>query len=102
MVLSPIIAAVCLFTLSTSLGVAGVAKIIRVYEANHELKRGSAGWIRTISGWSFVAFWLLATWFLATVIGDWYVSEDLSAAIDRSWLRLRVILEIAAALADSD
>ena len=102
MQLGPIIAAGVLFAISTLVGLLNVRKIVQVYEAKHELKQGSAGAIRTISGWSVVAFWLLATWFCATVIGDWHASGDLQAAIDRSWLRLRVILEIAIAIADSD
>lgn len=77
---------------------AQVVKIINVYEANHELKQGSAGWIKTISGWTLVVFWLLITWFLATIIGDWAASGDLEQAIDRSWMRLQIMLEIMAAL----
>lgn len=75
-----------------------VVKIVTIYEAKHELRQGSAGWIRSISGWTMIVFWLLATWFIATIIGDWYVSGNLELAIERSELRLRVLLEIAAAL----
>ena len=75
-----------------------VVKIISIHEAKHELKQGSAGWIRSISGWTLVVAWLLVTWFLATIIGDWYISADLEGAIDRSWARLRIMLEILAAL----
>lgn len=95
---SPLFAAVLLFAASTALGIANVKKIITIHEARHELKQGSAGWLRSLSGWTQVVFWLLTTWFLATIIGDWHVSGDLEGAIDRSWLRLRVLLEIAAAL----
>ncbi|WP_420011460.1 hypothetical protein [Tateyamaria sp.] len=76
--------------------------MITVYEAKHELKQGSAGWLRSIGGWSIIAFWLMTTWFVATVIGDWGATGDLEGAIDRSWLRLRVLLEIAVAIMDSD
>ncbi|KMW57558.1 hypothetical protein AIOL_002523 [Candidatus Rhodobacter oscarellae] len=79
-----------------------VVKLIRVREAQHELRHGSAGWIRSISGWSVIAFWLLATWFCGTILGDWWASGDLDAAIERSWLRLRILLEIAIAIAESD
>lgn len=99
---SPIIAGLVLFGLSTAIGMANVVKIITVYEAKHELKQGSAGWIRSISGWSLVAVWLLFTWFLATIIGDWYVSGDLEQAIARAEVRLVVILEFLSALASSD
>ncbi len=94
----PLIAAVVLFAASTAIGMASVVKIITIYEAKHELKQGSAGWIRSISGWTRVVFWLFATWFLATILGDWQASGDLEGAIDRSWLRLRIMLEILAAL----
>ena len=99
---SPFLATIVLLVGATFVGMAPVVKLIKVYEAHHELKRGSAGWIRTIAGWSMIAFWLMTTWFLATTLGDWAVSGDLFGAVDRSWLRLRILLEIAAALADSD
>lgn len=98
----PFIAAVVLLALATWLGVGRVVKIIQVYEAKHELRQGSAGFIRSISGWSMIAFWLMATWFFATIIGDWGASGDLEGAVERSMLRLRILLEIAAAIAESD
>lgn len=98
----PILAGLALLAISTALGMVPVVKLIKVREAKHELKHGSAGFIRTISGWTMIAFWLMATWFFATIIGDWGVTGDLSGATDRAWLRLRILLEIAAALAESD
>lgn len=91
-----------LFIVSTAIGVGMVRKLIQVQEARHELKRGSAGFLRTISGWSMIALWLMAVWFFATIIGDWGATGDLDGAIERGWLRLYVLLEIAAALLDSD
>jgi hypothetical protein len=44
----------------------------------------------------------MTTWFVATIIGDWGVSDDLQGAVDRSSLRLRTIIEIAAEIAESD
>ncbi len=102
MFVEPYIAAVVLFAVASLLGIAPVIKIIAVYEAKHELKHGSAGFIRSLSGWAIIAFWLLITWFLATILGDWATTQDLTGAIDRSMVRLRVVLEILAALADSD
>lgn len=99
---APWIATFVLLAVSTALGMGSIRKIIQVYEAKHELKQGSAGWIRSISGWSIIAFWIAATWFIATVLGDWGVTGDLDGAIDRSMLRLRILLEILAAIADSD
>ena len=99
---APWLATLALFALATLIGVGMIRKIITVYEAKHELKQGSAGFLRSISGWSMIAFWVMGTWFFATVFGDWAASGDLEGAVDRAWLRLRVLLEIAAAIADSD
>ncbi len=98
----PALAALVLLALSTVVGMTQVAKIIKIHEARHELRQGSAGLLRAMSGWSLVAFWIMAVWFAATIIGDWWASDDLAGAIDRAWLRLRILLEIAAALGDSD
>jgi len=102
MFIEPYIAAIVLFCVATALGIAPVVKIISVYEAKHELKHGSAGFIRSISGWAIIAFWILTTWFVATILGDWAATQDLTGAIDRGMLRLRILLEIFAALAESD
>ena len=98
----PTIATLALIALATLVGVPSVRKLITVYEAKHELRRGSSGFLRSIGGWSLIAFWLMTTWFLATIIGDWAVTADFGGALERSWLRLRILLEIAAALASSD
>ncbi|MEL7114170.1 MAG: hypothetical protein AAGP08_01035 [Pseudomonadota bacterium] len=98
---APWISLAVLFALATLIGMGTVRKLIQVYEAKHELKQGSAGFIRSISGWSLIAFWLMATWFFATIVGDWATSGSLEGALDRAWLRLRILLEIAAAIADS-
>ncbi|MEL6449699.1 MAG: hypothetical protein AAFQ19_00450 [Pseudomonadota bacterium] len=98
----PLLAALALIGVASLVGIASVRKLITVYEAKHELRQGSAGFLRSLSGWSIVAFWLMTTWFLATIIGDWGASGDLAGAVDRSWLRLRVLLEIAMALAEAD
>lgn len=100
--LGPLFAALALVSVSTLIGVTSVKKLITVYEAKHELKQGSTGWLRSLAGWSMIAFWLMTTWFLATIIGDWGATGDLDGAINRSWLRLRVLLEIASAIASSD
>lgn len=98
----PYLAALALLALSTAIGIVPVVKLIRVYEAQHELKRGSAGFLRALSGWAIIVFWIMATWFVATILGDWAINGDLDTAIDRSMLRLYVLLELAFALADSD
>lgn len=98
----PMLAGLALFATSTVFGVGMVKKLIQVHEARHELKRGSAGFLRSISGWSMIALWLIGVWFLSTIIGDWGATGDLDGALARSWLRLRIVLEIAAAVMDSD
>lgn len=100
--LAPAFFALALLALSALIGMIPVKKLIQVREAKHELKQGSAGFLRTISGWTVIAFWLMGTWFFATIIGDWGATGDLEGAIARAWLRLRILLEIAAALAESD
>lgn len=99
---APIIAALILFGLAMAVGMFNVVKIITIYEAKHELRHGSAGWIRAISGWSLIVIWVLVTWFLSTVIGDWYVSGDIEGAMARAELRLWVMLEIISAVVESD
>ncbi|ETA51614.1 hypothetical protein [Ponticoccus alexandrii] len=91
-----------LLLLAALVGTGTVRKMIEVYEAKHELKQGSAGFFRMIRGWSRIGFWLLITWFLASVMGDWHRTDDLGGAIDRAQLRLYVMMEILAALAESD
>lgn len=99
---APALATLVLLGLATAIGVPAMRKLIVVYEAKHELKHGSAGWLRSLRGWSMVAFWLMTTWFIATIFGDWAANGDLEAAIDRGWLRLRILVEIAMAIMDSD
>lgn len=99
---APALSALVLIAFGTLVGIPAVRKLIVVYEAKHELKHGSSGFLRSIAGWSIIAFWLMTTWFLATVIGDWGASGDLEGAIARSWLRLRVLLEIAVAIMGED
>jgi len=99
---APALAALALIAAGTLAGIPAVRKLIVVHEARHELRHGSTGWLRSIGGWSIIAFWLMTTWFLATIIGDWGATGDLDGAIGRSWLRLRILLEIALAVMDSD
>lgn len=98
--LGPFVGAFILFVVSTALGILPVKKLIQVREAKHELKHGSAGFIRTTSGWIVIAIWLALTWFFATILGDWWAFGDLQGAIDRAWLRLQILLELLAALGD--
>ncbi len=100
--IGPVLATAALLFISTGIGLTQVQKIIQIREAKHELKHGSAGFLRSVSGWSVIFIWLGLVWFTATIIGDWGVTGDLEGAIDRGWVRLRVLLEILAALAESD
>lgn len=98
--IGPFFSAVVLLAISTVVGFRPVKKLIQIREAKHELKQGSAGFIRTTSGWFVIALWLAFTWFVATILGDWWATGDLERAIDRGWLRLQILLEILAALGD--
>ena len=91
-----------LLVASALAGITPIKKLIEVEEAKHEFKQGSAGYLRTIQGWSVIAFWLAGTWFLSTILGDWAVNKDLGGAIDRAMLRLWVLLEILQTIAESD
>lgn len=96
------LSALTLLIAAAMIGIMPVRKLIQIREARHELKRGSTGYLRTLAGWSVIALWLMAAWFPATIIGDWAATGDLAGAIDRGWLRLRILLEIAVALMESD
>jgi len=94
----PALAAVGILALGTLIGVWPTQKLIRVKEAQHDLRQGSAGWLREIGGWIVVVLWLAAIWFGGTIIGDWAATGDLGRALERSLLRLQILLEILAAL----
>ena len=98
--LEPYLLGLCLFAVTTLIGIWPVKKLITVYEAKHELKQGSAGLLRALSGWVWIAFWIMATWFCATILGDWATHGDFAGAMDRAALRLHVLMEIAATLGD--
>lgn len=99
--LAPYLFALVLLAMATLLGILPVRKLIQVREAKHELKHGSAGFLRTMSGWVVIALWIMATWFFATILGDWATYGNLEDALDRAVLRLYILLEIAAALGDN-
>lgn len=48
---APYVWGVALLAGSAVIGIGPVRKLIQVREAKHELKHGSAGFIRTTSGW---------------------------------------------------
>jgi len=98
----PTLAALGLLCAGALIGYWPTRKLIAVREARHDLKQGSAGFLRQMSGWSIIAFWLAAVWFGGTIVGDWGATGDLQGAMDRGWLRLQILLEILAALAESD
>ena len=98
--LAPLVNSLLLIGFATLLSVGPVRKIIEVKEAKHELKHGSPGFLRSLSGCIVIAIWGFATWFCATILGDWWASGDLEGAIARSGRRLELILHILAALSD--
>ena len=96
----PIFATFAIVGLGAVLGIYPIKKLIQVQEAKHELKQGSAGYLRTMSGWIVIVIWLLAIWFGASITGDWWATGDLEGAIERGWYRLEIILLILEALGD--
>lgn len=100
--IAPLVSALALLVVASLIGIVPVKKLIQIAEAKHELRQGSAGRLRTVGGWSIIAFWLLITLYLGTILGDWLVTGDPGGAVDRSMIRLRILLEILSAIADSD
>jgi len=98
--LGPVGLTLLALAVSTLAGYLPVRKLIEVREAKHELKHGSAGFIRTTSGWFVIVIWLALTWFMGTFCGDWFRSGSFEFAMDRGLLRLQILLEILAALGD--
>lgn len=99
---APIAAGVAILVAAVLIGAPATRKFIQVQEARRELREGSPGALRMLRGWSLIAVWLLGTWFFGTVIGDWWQGGDLGGAVERAGDRLRVVLEIAAILMESD
>ena len=95
---APAITALILYAVATVIGLYPVRRMIEVREARHKLRRGSAGWIRTLAGWSVILLWSFGVWVAATIIGDWARTGDLELALERGAWRLRLLLEILAAL----
>lgn len=95
----PYLSVIVLFAAATIFGMQPIHKIIEMREARHELKQGSAGWIRSLSGWSFVAFWIVGTGAFAGFLADWAQKGDLSMAIAQSGNPLNILSDIAATIA---
>ncbi len=96
----PILAALAILAIGTVVGILPVKKLIEIKEARHELRQGSASFIRGVAGWGIALIWLVAIWYAATIVGDWGVTGDLEGAIERSGKRLEIILHLLAALGD--
>lgn len=98
--LGPILATLLIIGIGSVIGIHPIKKLIQVGEAKHELKQGSAGFLRTMSGWFIIVIWMAAIWFCATITGDWWATGDLGGAIERGWYRLELLLIILEALGD--
>lgn len=96
--LGPILSALVLLVIGALAGILPVRKLITVVEARHELRQGSASFLRGLAGWGIIAIWLLAVWFFGTIIGDWGATGDLDGAIARSGRRLETLLHVIAAV----
>jgi hypothetical protein len=88
--MSPLLATVILFVVSTGFGIGLVRRIVTEHESRHELRHGSAGFLRAAAGWGWVCLWLGLSWYLASIIGDWSATGDLEGAINRDWLRRNI------------
>lgn len=99
--ITPYLFGLVLLAVATVLGIFPIRKAIQIKEAKHELKQGSAGYLRSLSGWSIILFWAAATWFCATILGDWSASGDLQGALARAQIRLQVLLELLALFGDN-
>lgn len=97
-----VLAGLALFGMATFVGMIPIKKLIDMKEARHELRVGSANYLRRLAGWSAIGFWILAIWYFATILGDWGVTGDFEDALERSYVRLLVLVEIAIALAEAD
>ena len=100
MTVLPLLLMIPLFFVTTLIGVASVKKMISMYEARHELKQGSAGFLRSMSGWIIIVIWALLSIWAASFLGDWHTTGDLNGATDRAVIKLHIILEILAAMGD--
>lgn len=100
MLFAPALSALVVLVFGTMLGIGRVRKLITVLESKHELRQGSASFLRGVSGWIVIAIWIAAVWFVGSVIGDWGATGDLTGALERAQLRLLILIEILAALGD--
>ncbi len=97
---APIVSTLFLICLAAPIGIYPIRKYIQIQEAKHELKHGSAGFIRSFGGWIIIAIWVAVVWFIATILGDWWASGDINGAIERSGRRLEVLFRIISAMSD--
>ncbi|MEO0486618.1 MAG: hypothetical protein AAF092_11960 [Pseudomonadota bacterium] len=98
--LLPALAALALLAGGTLVGYGASKKLITMGEARHGLKQGSASQLRALAGWFWVLLWLAVLWFGGTIIGNWGATGDLEGAINRSELRLWLLIELIGAAAD--
>ena len=98
MSLVPIVLLLLLFFVSAFIGKTIVRKTIQVREATHELKQGSAGFLRGLAGWGVIVLWAVTILCFATVLGDWQISGDFDGAIERGRERLPLLFIIVTAL----
>lgn len=92
---SVLIAAAILFSFSTYLGLIPVHRMIQRREAQHELRWG---YVRRMGGLFIIFVWVITVIFLSMIIGDWGVTGDLDAALNRAGLRIGLLNKMAASL----
>jgi len=84
---APIVSTLFLICLAAPIGIYPIRKYIQIQEAKHELKHGSAGFIRSFGGWIIIAIWVAVVWFIATILGDWWAPMTKPATIAQADLR---------------
>ncbi len=101
-ILPQLLTGAAILAAATLFGMRAVRKLVEVHEDRTEMRFGSPGRLRMIRGWSVAGAWLLGTWFLATIVGDWGRTGDLGGAVGRAQVRAYVVLEIVGAMAEAD
>ena len=88
--------AVALFGLSTYFRLLPVHRMIQRREAHHELRSGSASYLRRMGDAILFVTWIIVVLCLSSILGDWAVTGDLDAAMDRAGRRAAVLFKLAA------
>ncbi|MEM6897589.1 MAG: hypothetical protein AAF576_09410 [Pseudomonadota bacterium] len=93
------LATVAAIALGAASGLWPTRRLITIREAQRELRQGSSSWLREITGWSVILFWLGILVYTGTVLGEWAATGSFIAAMNRVLATISLILEIDPPLA---